>query len=305
MATNPAEKKYSFKRIAFYLAPYGAATYGAASCMLQEAIFKPTTNKQKLADTEAPGGGNAAMLDLIDGVDCSLKIANLDDTALSANLGASVRTLPANPTVTDQFELTVIGEMYPFSRMPEATPVIKAQYSGVWAANATVAAGARIVSGGKAYEATVGGLTGATLPTFTSGGETTDNEVTWLDLGTHPVTCTEGTDFMFTSYQHGGVIPLGGLLALGDTMVASYAAGASKAFEAMLLAAGILKGMFVGVNLFDNTKVRGFIHKMRFSPGEFALSSKEFDVYNATPSLERDDTVVGSELSKYYSVERT
>lgn len=115
-------------------------------------------------------------------------------------------------------------------------------------------------------------------------------------------TLVEGTDYLQAG--HGGIITLtGGQLIAGDTIVVTYAAAASRTFEAILTTAGEVRMRFAGVNVATGKKNVIDLHKLRVPPGSFALISKEFDKVKISAVALRDDTVQGDDLSKYFNVQ--
>lgn len=115
-------------------------------------------------------------------------------------------------------------------------------------------------------------------------------------------TLVEGTDYLTAA--HGGIIPLsGGQLTAGDTIVVTYAATASRTFEAILQTAGEVRMRFAGTNVVSGAKNIIDLHKLRVPPGSFALISKEFDKVKISAVLQRDDSVQGDGSSKYFNVQ--
>jgi len=112
----------------------------------------------------------------------------------------------------------------------------------------------------------------------------------------------EGTDYLLAG--HGGIIPLtGGVLVDGDQLDVTYASAAGRTFEAVLVTAGEVRMRFVGTNVATGKKNVIDLHKLRIPPGSFSLISKEFDKVKISAVLQRDDSVTGSGLSKYYNVQ--
>lgn len=268
--------------------------------------FEP--NKVELPDYENAGGGIADSHTRIQGVTASFTIANMNADNIARATAGRFSTKAGGGVAGEEHVAGPEGSFLRFDKIPNADKPITISSSAVsfasWEASSTVAVGDKVIAGGKVFEATVGGTTDASEPVWPSitGDTVEDGDVTWKLSTDIPEAFVEGQDY---EVKNGGVIILDGEIKEGDTVFASYDALDSSEVEALLEMGEEYELYFDGLNE-ANSNLPHLVtcHRVKLSPtSELPLISEDYAQINVTVDVLYDETIRGSQRSKYVKIE--
>lgn len=162
-----------------------------------------------------------------------------------------------------------------------------------WSGSASITLGAYRVPttpNGHFYKCTTAGTTSSSEPTWpTNGGTVTDGTVVWTDQGT--IVAVLNTDYTLNT-DLAVVTPLStGAIATGDEIDVAFTQSAKSGYEILGSTAlnKRIKLMLDGRNLFDNSKVRLIIDKLKLKP---AGTMSWINTGNATAEQKYDFTCI-------------
>lgn len=120
-----------------------------------------------------------------------------------------------------------------------------------------------------------------------------------------PETFVEGEDFIVTS---AGIIPLvGGSITTNDTLEVTYTYGIGSVVEGITTGQQVYEILFDGINYGEDGEQEVVLRVWRVKFGPTAtfnlLTAGEFASLEVTGQILKDDTKVGTGVSKYYNFE--
>lgn len=268
--------------------------------------FEP--NKVELPDYENAGGGIADSHTRIQSVTASFTIANMNADNIARATAGRFSTKSGGGVAGEEHAAGPEGSFLRFDKIPDADKPITISSSATpvanWEANSTVVIGDKIVAAGKVFEVTVGGTTAATEPAWPTVTDDTveDGDVTWKLTSDAVDAFVEGEDY---EVKNGGVIILDGAIKEGDTVFASYSALDSSEVETLLEMGEEYELYFDGLNE-ANSNLPHLVtcHRVKLSPtSELPLISEDYAQINITVDVLFDESIRGSQRSKYVKIE--
>lgn len=261
---------------------------------------------QNMQDYENGGGGLADSVTSIDSAQATITITNLNPINIARATAGKLSEVEGGAVSAEEHIVPVKGSFLKFKKIPDMTKdVTVAQNLGAWAATAVVEEGAFIGAGTRYYQATVGGTTGGTEPSWpsTTGDTVVDGDVTWTDMGLLPAAFAEGTDY---ERRNGGILILDASTMIeGAGISLTYTSLKSRVVQSLLEVGKEYEMYFDGLNEARSGKpVLATLYRVKVNPTQaLPLITDDYATLQITVDILKDESITGSDRSKYVQIE--
>lgn len=253
----------------------------------------------ELPDHTSSGGGTWASATRITGVSGTMTLHDLDRANLAMVLFGAGTTVAA-AAAADEDHIARKGGLIPLAHVSPSAVTVTADV-GAWAASTVIAAGTWIQDGTHLYEATTGGTTASSEPTWpTTGGTVTDGTVVWTDRGTF--SAAADTDYEIRSE---GLMILDAGIPDRCPVTVEYTHAGYDAVHALTTTAGVYELRFGGLNrAMDDAAVIVDCYRWQVSPAaSLPLLGEEFAAIEVAGKILFDSSKTGTGISRYMDVQ--
>jgi hypothetical protein len=254
--------------------------------------------EKDLTDHTQSGGGTWASVSRVTAVASSMTLHDLDRDNLALALYGTASQVPGANIATETHTARQ-GGLIPLAH-PSPSAITITDDAGAHAVSTAFDAGSWVKVSTHLYEATTGGTTGASAPTWkTDGSATTDGGVTWADRGTFAA--VGGTDY---EVRPEGLMILGAGIPDGCPVDIAYTHAGYDSVHALTRAGATVEMRFAGLNEADEDRpVIVDLYRVKLSAAStLALIGEEFAELAIPGKLLSDPTKTGSGRSKYFDV---
>lgn len=257
-------------------------------------------DEKTLQDFTRPGGGQWAAVSRVTGVNASMTLHDLDPVNLARVIYGDTSAV-AGASVSNEAHTAYQGGLLRLGH-PQPSAVSLSHGAGAWAGSTAYAQGAFVAAGGRLYEATTGGTSGASEPTWptTLGATVSDGSVVWTDRGVFAA--VSGSDY---EVRPEGIMILEGGIPSGCPVQVSYTHGAYDVVEALTAGSRIFSLSFGGLNEANNASpVILDIYRMQVSAAaNLSFIGDDFAALEVKGKVLLDPTKSGTGISRYFRVQ--
>lgn len=265
-----------------------------------------STSSKSRKNYMAAGGGELDKQETVDSVSLNISSDDFNPSNLALALRGNAALL-ASASVANEATTAFSGQNAPLAYIPDPSQALTVSVNGGTRANTTAyALGDVVINTTEAYVVTVAGNSGASAPTWPTGGGTViDGTVTWKHIGTAAL--TKDTHY---SLDGGGLRFLEGAAGYflsttpagkGLPVKASYTRNAQYIIEALVNSGIEYKLTFNGVNENDGANpFRQTYYRVKFSPtAGLGMISDDFGKLEMEAAVLADTSITGAGLSQY------
>lgn len=234
------------------------------------------------------GGGNYRKFSRASAVRIVATVHNFLGAVLRTILKGEV-TAEASAAVTDQPVTAVHPGLVGVDQLIDINETVTvANGAGTWAATTVYAEGAFLVDSGRVYEATTGGTSDASEPTWpsTTGDTVTDGTVVWTDRGVFEAV----VDVDYRVWWSGIEIIEGGGIPAGCPLTLSYTTLGHDRLELMTSAAEEFRVDFDGYNEDQDKPMVGMWPKVVWDPASVDLITDGYGSFQLQGEVLQDNT---------------
>lgn len=270
---------------------------------LEESI---STDSKSRINYQSAGGGELDKQEKVTAYSLKITADDFKPQNLALALRASA-SLMASAAVSNELGTAYAGQNNPIEYIPDPSQTITVSVAGGARANTTAyALGDVVINTTEAYVVTVAGISGATAPSWpTGGGTVTDGTVTWKHVGTAALTkdthySVEGGGLRFLAAA-AGYFPATTPAGKGLPIKTSYTRNAQWVIEALVNSGTEYELIFNGINENDGSNpIRKRFYRVKFSPtGGLSSIGDDFAKLDMTAAVLADTSITGAGLSQY------